>query len=70
MNSALKITTKEDWQFSVDVFQTEAGPVARVTDGRLSLVGGEDARKDLAAVADLLSEAAAKLKAEAARAPA
>lgn len=66
----MKITTKEDWQFSVDVFQTADGPVARVTDGRLTLVGGEDARKDMAAVADLLSEAAAKLKAEAGRAQA
>lgn len=60
----MKITTKEDWQFSIDVFRTAEGPVARITDGRLSLVGGEDARKQMAAVADLLSEAAAKLKAE------
>ena len=60
----MKITTKEDWQFSIDVFQTAEGPVARITDGRLSLVGGEDAKKQMTAVADLLSEAAAKLKAE------
>ena len=65
MNSPLKITTKEDWQFSVDVFQTADGPVARVTDGPMTLVGGDDAKKGMAAVADLLSEAAAKLKAEA-----
>jgi hypothetical protein len=65
MSEHMKITTKEDWQFSIDVFQTADGPVARVTDGRMTLVGGEDAKKGMAAVAGLLSEAAAKLKAEA-----
>lgn len=65
----MKITTKEDWQFSVDVFQTEDGPVARVTDGRLSLVGGEDAKKGMAAVAELLSEAADRLRAETGKSP-
>lgn len=60
----MKATQRDDWQFSVDVFQTTDGPVARVTDGRLSLVGGEDARQGMRAVAGLLSEAAAKLFAE------
>lgn len=65
----MKITTKEDWQFSIDVFQTAAGPVARLTDGRLSLLGGEDAKKGMAAVAGLLSEAAERLRADTGRAP-
>ena len=60
----MKVIQRDDWQFSIDVFQTSDGPVARVTDGRLSLVGGEDARKDMRAVADLLSTAAERFRAD------
>lgn len=61
----MKVTPRDDWQFSVDVFQTAAGPVARITDGRFTIVGTDDAKGSLKAVADALLEAAAKLKAEA-----
>lgn len=54
----MKITTKEDWQFSVDVFQTENGPVARFTDARQSLLVGDDAGDKFRAMAKTLREAA------------
>lgn len=61
----MKIEQRDDWQFSVDVFQTASGPVARVTDGRMTLVGGDDAKGSMKALAALLVEAAGKLMVEA-----
>lgn len=61
----MKIEQRDDWQFSVDVFQTASGPVARVTDGRMTLVGGDDAKGSMQELATLLVEAAGKLKSEA-----
>lgn len=61
----MKIQQQDDWQFSVDVFQTPSGPQARVTDGRMTLVGKEDAKAGMKTLAGILVQAAERLQAEA-----